>query len=72
MDLTNRQKKRARALALQIYSAGYNVPCSCGLRGCYYRVTPRSVAAKIIAGQMKTLKLNDDIIKAALKQVQLI
>jgi hypothetical protein len=40
--------------------------------GCFYRATPRHIADKIIKGQMKTLKLNDDVIAAALKQVQLI
>jgi hypothetical protein len=43
-QLTNRKYKRAKALAKQIYDAGYFVPCSCGLMGCFYRATPKSRA----------------------------
>jgi len=72
MQLTNRAQKRANALASQIHAAGIIIPCSCGLSGCYYKATPRHIADKIIQGQWKVLKLNDNIVKAALKQVQLI
>jgi len=71
-QLTHRAQRRARALALQLYYAGGFVQCHCGDPGCLQRVTPKDRAQKIIAGQMKTLRLNDDIIKAALRQVQLI
>jgi len=70
--LTNRAQRRARALALQIYSAGTFYPCNCGLAGCYYKATRRAVAEKIINGQRKILKLDEVTIKEALRQVQLI
>jgi hypothetical protein len=72
MDLNNRQQRRAHALASQIYHAGYFVPCNCGLSGCMFRRTPRSIANKIIRGQWQTLKLNDDIINAAMRMVSII
>jgi hypothetical protein len=71
MDLTNRQLRRAYALAKQIADAGHKVPCNCGLSGCFARVTRKTVAQKIIQGQAKTLKLNDVIIRHALSMVSL-
>jgi hypothetical protein len=36
------------------------------------RATPKDRAQKIVQGQWKTLRLNQDIVNAALRQVQLI
>ena len=71
-QLTNRQEKRAKALAKQIYDAGVLIPCDCGLSGCYYRATPKSRAEKIINGQRAILKLDEVTIREALRMVQLI
>ena len=72
MELTNRQRRRAHALAKQIYDAGGFIPCYCGDPGCFQRVTPKDRAARIIAGQRKILKLDEVTIREALRQVQLI
>jgi len=72
MELTNRAKRRAHALAMQIHSAGRFIPCYCGEPGCYTRATRREIADKIIRGQYKILKLNETTIREALRQVQLI
>jgi len=72
MELTNRQRKRARALAKQIYDAGGFIPCYCGEIGCFQRATRRSVAEKIINGQTRILKLDQVTIREALRMVQLI
>ena len=71
-QLTNRKYKRAKALAKQIYDAGYFVPCSCGLMGCFYRATPKSRAEKIINGQRAILKLDEVTIREALRMVTLV
>jgi hypothetical protein len=70
--LNHRQRKRARALALQIYSAGRWYPAPKWSDELYFFATRRSVAKKIIEGQMKVLKLNQDIIDYALSMVTLI
>jgi hypothetical protein len=70
--LNHRQLRRAKALALQIYHAGTFVPCGCGDPGWILRRTRRSTADKIITGQRKTLKLNDDIINHALSMVSIV
>ena len=70
--LTHRAKRRARALALQIYSAGVFYPCNCGLSGCMFRHTKRSIANKIIEGQTKILKLNEVTIREALRMVSIV
>ena len=70
--LTHRAKRRARALALQIYSAGlwyYNPASSDEL---YFYATPRKRAEKIIEGQRKTLRLDQDTINYALSIVTLV
>ena len=72
MELTNRQARRAKALAKQIYDAGLFYPCSCGLMGCYYKATPRKRAEKILAGQKAILKLDETTIREALRMVQLV
>ncbi len=72
MELTNRQARRAKALAKQIYDAGLLYPCSCGLMGCYYKATPRDRAEKIIRGQARILKLDEVTIREALRMVQLV
>jgi len=72
MEMTNRKYKRAKALAKQIYDAGYFVPCNCGLSGCYFKATPRDRAQRIIDGQRKILKLDQVTIREALRMVQLI
>jgi len=72
MEMTNRQIRRAKALAKQIYDAGYFVPCSCGLMGCFYRATPKDRAQRIIDGQTRILKLDQITIREALRMVQLI
>jgi hypothetical protein len=72
MTLSHRAKRRARALALQIYSAGlwyYNPASSDEL---YFYATPRKRAEKIIEGQMKTLRLTQEVIDAALRMVEII
>jgi len=70
---TNRQLRRIEALAKQIYDAGdVYIPCNCGLSGCYVKATPRDRAAKIVSAQKRTLKLNQEMIDAALRRVQLI
>jgi len=71
-QLTHRQQKRAFALAKQISAAGYFVPCNCGLSGCYFKVTPKDRAQRIIDGQRKILRLDETTIREALRQVQLI
>jgi len=72
MNLNTRQLKRAKALAMQIYSAGHFVSCNCGLSGCMFRRTRRSIANKIIQKQWKTLKLTDDIVSRALSMVSIV
>jgi|YNPMSStandDraft_2_1061718.scaffolds.fasta_scaffold40187_1 hypothetical protein len=70
--LTYRQKKRALALARQLYAAGlwyYNPTSSDEL---YFYATPRSRAERIIAGQMKTLRLTQEVIDAALRMVEIV
>jgi len=69
--MTYRAEKRAKALAKQIYDAGHLVPCNCGLSGCFYRATPKARAERIIQGQTKTLKLNQQMIDFVLSRVQL-
>jgi len=72
MTLSHRAKRRARALALQIYSAGlwyYNPASSDEL---YFYATPRKRAEKIIEGQRKTLRLDQDTINYALSMVTLV
>jgi len=71
-QLTHRAKRRARALALQIFSAGKFHPCGCGDPGCFLRRTRKTIADKIIKGQMKTLRLDQATIDAALRQVSII
>ena len=72
MNFTNRQLRRIEALAKQISDSGYFIQCYCGDPACYNRVTPRDRAAKIVAAQKRTLKLNQEMIDAALRRVQLI
>ncbi len=72
MNLNHRQQKRAFALARQIYTAGKFVPCGCGDPGCFMKVTKRSTADRIIQGQWKTLKLNNDIVRHALSMANII
>jgi len=72
MEMTNRQIRRAKALAKQIHDAGVFYPCNCGLSGCFYRATPKSRAEKIIHGQRAILKLDQITIREALRMVQLI
>jgi len=71
-QMTNRQLRRARALAKQIYDAGVFYPCNCGLSGCFYRATPKDRAQRIIDGQTRILKLDQITIREALRMVQLI
>jgi len=70
--LTHRQRKRAKALAMQIFSAGGFVQCPCGEVDCLMRATPRDRAEKIIRGQARILKLDEVTIREALRMVQLI
>jgi hypothetical protein len=70
--LNHRQRKRARALSLQIYSAGkwhFDPKNSDEL---YFFATRREIAEKIIKGQWSTLRLNDAIVREALQMVTLI
>jgi len=71
--LTHRAKRRARALALQIHSAGKWYPNPPWVDDeLYFFATRKSVAEKIIAGQAKTLKLNDEVVCYALGMVSII
>jgi len=72
MEMTNRQIRRAKALAKQIYDAGVFYPCDCGLSGCFYRATPKDRAQRIVDGQRAILKLDETTIREALRMVQLI
>ena len=71
-QITNRQLRRARALAKQIHDAGVFYPCNCGLSGCFYRATPKSRAEKIINGQRAILKLDEVTIREALRMITLV
>jgi len=70
--LNHRQRKRARALALQIHSAGKWYPNPTWADELYFYGTRREIAEKIIKGQWSTLKLNDAIVREALQMVTLI
>jgi len=73
MNLTHRQRKRARALALQIHSAGKWYPNPPWVDDeLYFFATRKSVAEKIIAGQWRTLRLTDEVVKYALQMVSII
>jgi len=73
MALTHRAKKRARALALQIHSAGKWYPNPPWVDDeLYFFATRKEVAKKIIEGQRAVLKLTDEIIREALRMVTLV
>jgi hypothetical protein len=68
---THRQQKRMKAVIKQISDAGGFIPCSCGDPSCFVRATRKDKAMKIITGQTKTLKLNQQMIDFVLSRVQL-